>query len=102
MCSYIIIITNIMPLFLIIISRVGYINGQSLLDYNYYDRTCPNLPMIVRYGVWAALKNDTRMPASLLRLQFHDCFVNVNILIIYMVFLFNYIYICIIFVHLFM
>ncbi|XP_059654934.1 peroxidase 10 [Cornus florida] len=46
------------------------------LDYNFYDRSCPNLSMIVRYGVWAALRNDTRIAASLLRLQFHDCFVN--------------------------
>ncbi|GFY89978.1 peroxidase superfamily protein [Actinidia rufa] len=32
--------------------------------------------MIIKFGVWAALKNDTRMAASLLRLHFHDCFVN--------------------------
>ncbi|KAI7740954.1 hypothetical protein M8C21_016674 [Ambrosia artemisiifolia] len=32
--------------------------------------------MIVKYGVWAAIKNDTRVAASLLRLHFHDCFVN--------------------------
>ncbi|XP_071726173.1 peroxidase 10 [Rutidosis leptorrhynchoides] len=48
-------------------------NGQ--LDYYYYS-SCPNLPMIVKYGVWAAMKNDTRIAASLLRLHFHDCFVN--------------------------
>jgi len=46
------------------------------LDYNFYDRSCPMLPMIVRSGVWTALKDDTRMAASLLRLHFHDCFVN--------------------------
>lgn len=51
-------------------------NGQ--LDYYYYS-SCPNLPMIVRYGVWAAMKNDTRVAASLLRLHFHDCFVNVMV-----------------------
>ncbi|KAL3538901.1 hypothetical protein ACH5RR_002267 [Cinchona calisaya] len=49
-------------------------NGQ--LDYNFYDQSCPNLPMMVRWGVWAAIRNDTRMAASLLRLHFHDCFVN--------------------------
>ncbi|XP_059623818.1 peroxidase 10-like [Cornus florida] len=48
----------------------------SQLDYKFYDYTCPNLTKIVRYGVWSAIANDTRMPASLLRLQFHDCFVN--------------------------
>ncbi|KAL9464353.1 hypothetical protein AB3S75_002033 [Citrus x aurantiifolia] len=46
------------------------------LDYKYYDDTCPNLTRIVRYGVWSAISNDTRMAASLLRLHFHDCFVN--------------------------
>ncbi|KAA8545904.1 hypothetical protein F0562_020645 [Nyssa sinensis] len=32
--------------------------------------------MIVRFGVWAAFQKDTRIAASLLRLHFHDCFVN--------------------------
>ncbi len=51
--------------------------GQQL-DYNFYDRTCPRLPMIVKYNVWAAVKNDTRMAASLLRMHFHDCIVDVR------------------------
>ncbi|MFS7998429.1 putative peroxidase [Helianthus anomalus] len=49
-------------------------NGQ--LNYYYYYSSCPNLQMIVKYGVWAAIRNDTRVAASLLRLHFHDCFVN--------------------------
>lgn len=53
----------------------SFVYGQ--LDYKYYDTTCPNLTKIVRNGVWSAISNDTRMPASLLRLHFHDCFVNV-------------------------
>ncbi|XP_065875101.1 peroxidase 10-like [Euphorbia lathyris] len=48
----------------------------SQLDYKFYDDSCPNLTKIVRYGVWSAISNDTRMAASLLRLHFHDCFVN--------------------------
>lgn len=47
------------------------------LDYHFYDTSCPNLALIVRWGVWAAVKSDSRMGASLLRLYFHDCFVNV-------------------------
>ena len=47
------------------------------LDYNFYDSTCPYLTKIVKYGVWSAIANDTRMAASLVRLHFHDCFVNV-------------------------
>ncbi|MBA0592084.1 hypothetical protein Gorai_009071 [Gossypium raimondii] len=46
------------------------------LDYRFYDSTCPSLTGIVRYGVWSAIANDTRMAASLVRLHFHDCFVN--------------------------
>ncbi|CAI0554114.1 unnamed protein product [Linum tenue] len=46
------------------------------LNYTFYDDSCPSLTKIVRYGVWTAISNDTRMAASLLRLHFHDCFVN--------------------------
>ncbi|XP_022896410.1 peroxidase 10-like isoform X2 [Olea europaea var. sylvestris] len=46
------------------------------LDYKFYDNTCPNLLKIVRYGVWSAIANETRMAASILRLHFHDCFAN--------------------------
>lgn len=49
------------------------------LDYHYYDNSCTNLAMIVRSGVFSAIRNETRMAASLLRLHFHDCFVNVSI-----------------------
>ncbi|XP_016486828.1 peroxidase 10-like [Nicotiana tabacum] len=52
----------------------SFVYGQ--LDYKYYDATCPNLTKIVRYGIWSAISNETRMAASLLRLHFHDCFVN--------------------------
>lgn len=54
--------------------------GIGQLDYKFYDNTCPNLTKIVRYGVWSAIANETRLAASLLRLHFHDCFVNVTIL----------------------
>ncbi|XP_058080369.1 peroxidase 10-like [Magnolia sinica] len=49
---------------------------QCQLDYGFYDDACPYLTKIVRYGVWSAMQNDTRIAASLLRLHFHDCFVN--------------------------
>ncbi|XP_009761466.1 peroxidase 10-like [Nicotiana tabacum] len=46
------------------------------LDYSFYERSCPSLPRIVRWGVWSAYRNDSRIAAALLRLHFHDCFVN--------------------------
>ncbi|KFK36000.1 hypothetical protein AALP_AA4G064800 [Arabis alpina] len=61
----------------------GYSNGHgsygistSNLDYRFYDRSCPRLQTIVKSGVWKAFKDDSRIAASLLRLHFHDCFVN--------------------------
>lgn len=55
-----------------------YHSANSQLDYRFYDRSCPRLSSMVKYGVWAAYKNDIRIAASLLRLHFHDCFVNVT------------------------
>lgn len=52
-----------------------FVYGQ--LDYKFYDYTCPNLTKIVRFGLWSAMGNDTRIAASLLRLHFHDCIANV-------------------------
>ncbi|BAT81058.1 hypothetical protein VIGAN_03071300 [Vigna angularis var. angularis] len=43
---------------------------------DFYSCTCPNLLTIVKKGVAQAIKKEPRMGASLLRLHFHDCFVN--------------------------
>ncbi|CAJ2646233.1 unnamed protein product [Trifolium pratense] len=48
----------------------------SRLYYNFYFKTCPNLNRIVKDNVLSAIANDSRIAASLLRLHFHDCFVN--------------------------
>ncbi|EXC17384.1 Peroxidase 10 [Morus notabilis] len=50
--------------------------AYSQLDYRFYDWSCPRLQMIVRNNVWAAIRNDARIAASLLRLHFHDCIVD--------------------------
>lgn len=50
--------------------------ANSQLSTKYYKSTCPKALSIVRAGVTAAIKNETRIGASLLRLHFHDCFVN--------------------------
>ncbi|KAJ4979444.1 hypothetical protein NE237_010224 [Protea cynaroides] len=59
--------------FLILCSTVTV---RSQLTSDFYQNTCPNLLKIVRQQVKTALKNEMRMGASLLRLHFHDCFVN--------------------------
>ncbi|KAK4266521.1 hypothetical protein QN277_027425 [Acacia crassicarpa] len=49
---------------------------KSQLAPDFYASSCPNLLKIVRREVISALMNEMRMGASLLRLHFHDCFVN--------------------------
>lgn len=46
----------------------------------FYDHSCPQAQEIVQSTVAKAFAHDPRMPASLLRLHFHDCFVKVLIL----------------------
>ncbi|KAE8717839.1 Cationic peroxidase 1 [Hibiscus syriacus] len=64
---------------LIFHSRVGasVVGGHgSKLSPNHYKSTCPKVLSIVGARVEAAVKQEPRMGASLLRLHFHDCFVN--------------------------
>ncbi|CAL9191729.1 unnamed protein product [Musa hybrid cultivar] len=49
---------------------------RSQLSTNFYANSCPAVFRVVRRQLFSALRNDTRMAASLLRLHFHDCFVN--------------------------
>ncbi|KAK7388027.1 hypothetical protein VNO78_22828 [Psophocarpus tetragonolobus] len=54
----------------------GYGYGDDPLGTNIYQHTCPEAEAIIFYWVEQAVFEDSRMPASLLRLHFHDCFVN--------------------------
>ncbi|KAL1335525.1 hypothetical protein HN51_064388 [Arachis hypogaea] len=55
---------------------VLFLGTRSQLTTDFYNTTCPNLFKVVRRQVQNALMNEMRMGASLLRLHFHDCFVN--------------------------
>lgn len=46
------------------------------LSTDFYDDTCPDALDIIESAVRAAVSKESRMGASLLRLHFHDCFVN--------------------------
>ncbi|CAL5184124.1 unnamed protein product [Lathyrus oleraceus] len=50
-------------------------SSKPQLDPLFYSKTCPQLPFIVYQILWNVSKTDHRMPASLIRLHFHDCFV---------------------------
>ncbi|WJZ92921.1 hypothetical protein VitviT2T_011891 [Vitis vinifera] len=50
--------------------------ASAQLTTNFYAKTCPNALSIIKSAVNSAVKSEARMGASLLRLHFHDCFVN--------------------------
>lgn len=50
--------------------------GEAPLNYDFYTTTCPTFQQIVKKWVTAAIVEDSLASAKLLRLFFHDCFVN--------------------------
>lgn len=51
-------------------------SSSAQLSTDYYSKSCPNVFDTVKSQVHSAIVRETRMGASLLRLFFHDCFVN--------------------------
>jgi peroxidase len=49
--------------------------GGSALSSTFYDASCPDAHDVVRRVIQDARVSDPRIPASLIRLHFHDCFV---------------------------
>ncbi|CAL5389965.1 unnamed protein product [Camellia sinensis] len=64
-------LTLCLSLFLILI---GIVSAQ--LSPTFYSSTCPNVLSTIKTAVNSAVSSEARMGASLLRLHFHDCFVN--------------------------
>ncbi|CAK7339186.1 unnamed protein product [Dovyalis caffra] len=54
--------------------RLPLAYGQ--LTPTFYDQTCPNVSNIILGVIAETLTSDPRIGASLIRLHFHDCFVN--------------------------
>lgn len=52
--------------------------SSAQLNACFYDNVCPQALPKIREIVRQAVKDEPRMGASLLRLHFHDCFVNVS------------------------
>lgn len=50
--------------------------ANAQLSPTFYSKTCPNLLTVVRTAMNQAVTKERRMGASILRLFFHDCFVN--------------------------
>ncbi|PIN08349.1 Peroxidase [Handroanthus impetiginosus] len=66
---------------LVIFGAISLIMGNSSsceLSTDYYKKTCPPVFKAIKSVVKSAVRKEKRMGASLLRLHFHDCFVQVN------------------------
>ncbi|XP_030955786.1 peroxidase 15-like isoform X2 [Quercus lobata] len=61
---------------LLCVVLIGGSLSHAQLSPTFYDSTCPNASNIVRGIIAEALKTDARIGGSLIRLHFHDCFVN--------------------------
>ena len=55
------------------------------LDPSFYDSTCSNVSSIVREVLSNVSQSDPRILASLIRLHFHDCFVQVTIITLHII-----------------
>ncbi|XP_021715182.1 peroxidase 4-like [Chenopodium quinoa] len=65
--------------FLVIFSLTSLFMGASnawLMQPDFYASSCPNVEQIVYNTMKQAVSKEPRMGASILRLFFHDCFVN--------------------------
>ncbi|KAK7395003.1 hypothetical protein VNO78_15544 [Psophocarpus tetragonolobus] len=59
--------------FFLFLCFIGIVSSQ--LSSNFYSSTCPNVLSTIKSVVDSAVSSEPRMGASLLRLHFHDCFV---------------------------
>ncbi|KAL1291258.1 hypothetical protein HN51_059806 [Arachis hypogaea] len=64
-----------MLVFLIILVHIALVSSLNLRP-GYYSETCPEAEFIVRDVMKRALMREPRSVASVMRFQFHDCFVN--------------------------
>ncbi|KAI3805906.1 hypothetical protein L1987_21794 [Smallanthus sonchifolius] len=69
-------IISFLFLFVSLIFSIATSSSYSGLSSSYYDRVCPEALPTIKRVVEDALAQERRMGASLLRLHFHDCFVN--------------------------
>jgi peroxidase len=67
----------LLPALLVAAALAGGAGAQ--LSAGFYSSTCPTVESVVRQAMSQAVTNNTRTGAAMLRLFFHDCFVNVSV-----------------------
>ncbi|XP_047967974.1 lignin-forming anionic peroxidase-like [Salvia hispanica] len=65
----------VVPIISLVVVLSGIISSEAQLSATFYDATCPNASTIIRNSIRSAILAERRMAASLIRLHFHDCFV---------------------------
>ncbi|KAJ8636510.1 hypothetical protein MRB53_010777 [Persea americana] len=58
----------------VVFGTLGGCNGGQLTK-NFYKKSCPLAEDIVKNIIWKHVANNSALPAKLLRMHFHDCFV---------------------------
>ncbi|CAN7067687.1 unnamed protein product [Brassica rapa subsp. trilocularis] len=69
-------ISNAIPSLLLSILMFGVVGNYAQLTSDFYSTTCPNVTVIARGLIEQASRSDVRLTAKVMRLHFHDCFVN--------------------------
>ena len=68
----------------ILLDREVFEDGEAparSLEYDFYRETCPEAEKIIRYKVHQLFKIKAAVAPALLRLAFHDCFIEVVIFV---------------------
>ncbi|XP_052175460.1 cationic peroxidase 1-like [Diospyros lotus] len=68
------ILMGLLMMLLLLAGAIGIASAQ--LSSTYYSSSCPDVLSTIKSAVDSAVSDEPRMGASLLRLHFHDCFVN--------------------------
>lgn len=68
---------NLIPNLFLCMLLFTAVAGETLRP-EFYSKTCPKVESIVREEMRKAMMKEARSVASVMRFQFHDCFVNVN------------------------
>lgn len=71
-------ITETSFLQIIFLICLTFVPLQAKLDSHYYDRTCSQVENIIFETVRNASNHDPKVPARILRMFFHDCFIRVS------------------------
>lgn len=62
----------------LLLSGLTIFRAAEAVSMDYYMFRCPMLELIVRDTVNRALQSDPTLAAGLIRMHFHDCFIQVH------------------------